>query len=414
MNSYGIRGKDTALMHAVEKAVKVAPFDVPVLITGENGTGKEVFHRILHEQSRRRHGKRLAINCGGLPEDTITSELFGHVKGAYTGSVGDRKGYFEEADGGTLFLDEVGELPMSVQAKLLRVLENGEIIRMGSNDVKRVDVRIVAATNVDLAKAIAEGKFRQDLYFRLSTIFIQVPPLRDRGEDIITLFRYFSAEMAKKFQMTQRLELTEESRIRLRGYSWPGNVRQMQNLVKEMSIMEADNRLVTAEVLDKYLPHSGAIASGKDNTVSAQELEMIKAAIYSLKIDLDMVRERLGMKSPKRPVHALPPASQQSMYPTSSQNNEILNETKFDAAELVEVEEVSFSNPQSTSQEPNVEPKSDTAGKPLTKSEIEKEFIREALRRNGGNKRKTAAELDVSERTIHRKIQNYGLDKEGW
>ncbi len=404
MNRYGIRGKDTALMLAVEKAAKVAQFDVPVLITGENGTGKEVFHRILHDGSRRRNGKCLAINCGGLPEDTITSELFGHVKGAYTGSVGDRKGYFEEADGGTLFLDEVGELPLTVQAKLLRVLENGEIIRMGSNEVRKVDVRIVAATNVDLQKAIREGRFRQDLFYRLSTISIHVPALRERGDDVLTLFRYFASETAKRYGMQRKLELTDDSRMMLRGFQWPGNVRQLLHLVEEMSITEAENPIITPSVLGHYLPPSGAIAAGSDNNVSAQDINLIKAAIYELKIELDEVREKLGMKDPKRPIAALP-SSGLTHYGQHHGN---------DTAVDVEVEEMPDGRPASNGWQVPDEVHTDqpSASKPMTMEQIEREAIRNAMQRNGGNKRKAADELGISERTIHRKITEYGLADE--
>lgn len=408
MNRYGIRGTNTALMLAVEKAAKVAQFDVPVLVTGENGTGKEVFHRILHDGSRRRNGKCLAINCGGLPEDTITSELFGHVKGAYTGSVGDRKGYFEEADGGTLFLDEVGELPLNVQAKLLRVLENGEIIRMGSNDVRHVDVRVVAATNVDLQKAIREGRFRQDLYYRLSTVSIHVPALRDRGDDVITLFRYFASETAKRYFMPKRLELTDDSRMMLRGFQWPGNVRQLLHLVEEMSITEAENPIITPSVLSQYLPASGAIAAGNDSTVSSQDLQLMKAAIYELKLELDEVREKLGMKAQKHPIAALPPAVTTGYA------------KHFDEAMDVEVEDITAIEHRGTptwSLPDESETKTETvhpapapsSTRPRTMEEIECEAIREALRRNGGNKRKAADELKISERTIHRKIADYGI-----
>lgn len=400
MNRYGIRGKDTALMLAVEKAAKVAQFDVPVLVTGENGTGKEVFHRILHDGSRRRNGKCLAINCGGLPEDTITSELFGHVKGAYTGSVGDRKGYFEEADGGTLFLDEVGELPLTVQAKLLRVLENGEIIRMGSNEVRKVDVRIVAATNVDMQKAIREGRFRQDLYYRLSTISIYVPALRERGDDVLTLFRYFASEVAKRYGMQRKLELTDDSRMMLRGFQWPGNVRQLLHLVEEMSITETENPIITPSVLSHYLPQSGAIAAGGDNNVSAQDINLIKAAIYELKIELDEVREKLGMKEPKRPIAALPTSG---MGHYSQPHN--VTAVDVEAEEMADTHAV----PQAwqTAEEVHVEQPS--ASKPMTMEQIEREAIRNAMLRNGGNKRKAADELGISERTIHRKITDYGL-----
>lgn len=412
MNRYGIRGKDTALMLAVEKAIKVASFPVPVLITGENGTGKEVFHRILHDGSRRRNGKCLAINCGGLPEETIISELFGHVKGAYTGSVGERKGYFEEADGGTLFLDEVGELPLNVQAKLLRVLENGEIIRMGSNEVRKVDVRIVAATNVDMQKAIREGRFRQDLYYRLSTVTIHVPALRERGDDVVTLFRYFAGEVARKYGMRQKIELTDQARMMLRGYQWPGNVRQLLHVVEELSIIQDDSHIITPEILHPYIPASGAIATGGDANVSLQDISLMKAAIYELKLELDEVREKLGMKAYKPTIHALPPASNHdethgptTIYPSSSQ--------PMFSAEDVEAEDItveSFPSAHTLTDEPHATFDNAVAETPRTLEQIEREAIMHALQRHNGNKRKAAEELQISERTIHRKIQDFGLD----
>ena len=407
MNTWGIRGKNPALMSAVEKALKVASYDVPVLITGENGTGKEVFHKILHDGSHRRHSKRLAINCGGLPEDTITSELFGHVKGAYTGSVSDRKGYFEEADGGTLFLDEVGDLPLSVQAKLLRVLENGEVIRMGSNEVRKVDVRIVAATNVDLKKAIREGKFREDLYFRLSTITIHVPALRDRREDIPTLFRYFASETAKRYNMPHKLELSEECRIRIMGYSWPGNVRQLRHLVEELSItLNEDQLLLTPEVLSHYLPDGGTIGRPEE-TIDSDDLKLMKMAIYELKRELDEVRKHLGLQTngPKQQL-ALPPSAVN--HPYNAPQTPVYAATDYD--EVIEAEDVTTMM-ETASTAPSAVSTS-SSQRPQTLDEIECQAIRDALRRNGGNKRRAAAELGVSERTIHRKIQDYGLTDE--
>lgn len=414
MNRYGIRGKDTALMLAVEKAYKVAQYDVPVLILGENGTGKEVFHKILHDGSHRRNSKCLAINCGGLPEDTITSELFGHVKGAYTGSVGDRKGYFEEADGGTLFLDEIGELPLTVQAKLLRVLQNGEVIRMGSNEVRHVDVRIVAATNVDLQKAIREGRFRQDLYYRLSTVSIHIPALRERGDDAVLLFRYFATEVSRRYGMPNKIELAdEECRMMVRGYHWPGNVRQLLHIVEEMSITEAENPRITASVLRHYLPPSGAVSTDNPlKNATSDELNLMKMAIYELKTELDEVRAKLGMQSGKKHAIAALPPSGSTAFKSETYKPEV-----FDAAEETEAVEITPIQP---GNEVHWHPAEDISqattpvtaqhSRPRTMDEIQCEAIREALQRNGGNKRKAAEELNISERTIHRKIQDFGLN----
>ena len=249
---FGIIGNDENLLHAIDTAMQVAPTDVSVLITGESGVGKESFPQIIHQFSRRKHGKYIAVNCGAIPEGTIDSELFGHEKGAFTGAISDRKGYFSEADGGTIFLDEVGELPLATQARLLRVLENGEFIRVGSSKVEKTNVRIVAATNVNLDRAIADGRFREDLFYRLSTVPIKVPPLRERGDDAALLFRKFASDFAEKYRMPA-IQLTEEAKRMLVNYRWPGNVRQLKNVTEQISIIETD-RDVTADMLRRYLP----------------------------------------------------------------------------------------------------------------------------------------------------------------
>ena len=249
---YGVIGNNPALNRALDIAIQVAPTDLSVLVTGENGTGKEIFARIIHDNSIRKNKKFLTINCGSIPEGTIDSELFGHEKGAFTDAVNEREGYFGVADGGTLFLDEVGELPLSTQARLLRVLETGEYIRVGSSQVRKTNVRIVAATNVNIPVAITERRFREDLYYRLNTIPIHVPPLRERGEDIKLLFMKFALEMSEKYHMPT-LKLTEDSARRLMEYSWPGNIRQLKNVTENMSIT-AETREVTSEILDAYIP----------------------------------------------------------------------------------------------------------------------------------------------------------------
>lgn len=409
MNSLGIIGRSTDLIKAINAAIQVAPFDVSVLVTGENGVGKDSFYKILHNGSRRRHNKCIAVNCGGLPEGTIDSELFGHVKGAYTGSVGDRKGYFEEADGGTIFLDEVGDLPMSIQAKLLRVLEKGEILRMGSNEVRKVDVRVVAATNVDLQKAIREGKFREDLYYRLSTISIHVPSLRERQDDIYLLFRYFANETAKKYRMTQAVQLTPEARQMLQAYNWPGNVRQLLHLVEELSIIEME-RLVTPEVLKHYLRDfvnpsvaPGGGGSTREDGFTPGEKAMLYQIISQMRQELNEVREHLGMSST-----ATHPAHKQLALPSTDKSTTIVNPDSFvDAVEAEEVdaaEERTSERGQGTTSNHN--------NRPLTMAEIEKQAIIDSLKRNNGNKRKVAEELQVSERTIHRKVEDYGLGKD--
>ena len=379
MNSLQITGRSPLLLQALNAAVQAAPYDVTVLVTGENGTGKDYFYKILHNVSNRRFKKCIAVNCGGLPEGTIDSELFGHVKGAYTGSVGDRKGYFEEADGGTIFLDEVGDLPMSIQAKLLRVLEKGEIIRMGSNDVRKVDVRVVAATNINLEKAIREGRFRQDLYFRLSTINIHVPALRERPDDIPLLLKLLLA------------------------YQWPGNIRQLLHIVEEMSIVESQ-RLIDARTLQKYLPKfaSGVSLGGpSSDTFGPGEREFIFKAIFSMQHELEEIRVRLGLKKPS-PVAAsrtLPSSSPIVSTPADGQHDH--EPSKFEEVEEAQVEEIDVPSTQAAYTPP--------ASRPRTMDEIQKEAILEALRRNNGNKQKASQELGISTRTIHRKLVDYGI-----
>ena len=249
---FGIIGNDPELLRAIDTAMQVAHTDLTVLITGESGVGKEFFPKIIHGNSVRKHGKYIAVNCGAIPEGTIDSELFGHIKGAFTGAVNERKGYFSEANGGTIFLDEVAELPLSTQARLLRVLENGEYLRVGSSDVEKTDVRIVCATNVNLPEAIAEGRFREDLYYRLSTVPISVPPLRKRGDDVVLLFKKFSMDFAQKYNVP-RVQLDESARMALVNYPWPGNIRQLKNVAEQISILEL-NREVDGDTLERYLP----------------------------------------------------------------------------------------------------------------------------------------------------------------
>ena len=387
--NFQITGRSPLLQEAISAAIQAAPFDVNVLVSGENGVGKEVFHKILHNLSPRRYKKCIAVNCGGLPEGTIDSELFGHVKGAYTGALSDRKGYFEEADGGTIFLDEIGELPMATQARLLRVIETGEYYRMGSGEVRKTDVRIVAATNVDLHKAIAKGTFREDLYYRLSTITINVPSLRERQEDIYLLFRKFANDIANKYKMPA-IQLDDVARRKLLAYNWPGNVRQLLHLVEHISIVEHD-RLITAEILQKYLPafDSGMSVHDESNTSGGAfapgEKEMLYKIVYNMKNQLDEVRKVLGLKDntshQKYSNHALP-AAQDDVIDMDSEDVS----SDYEAA---------------------VGPMADS--QPRTLDEIEKEAIIQALQRNNGNKRKASEQLGIAERTIHRKIQDYGL-----
>jgi transcriptional regulator with PAS, ATPase and Fis domain len=293
---FGIIGNDEQLMRDIDVAIQVAPTDLSVLITGESGVGKESFPQIIHQFSRRKHGQYIAVNCGAIPKGTIASELFGHEKGAFTGAISDRKGYFAEANGGTIFLDEVGELPLEIQVQLLRILESGEYIKVGSSKVEKTDVRIVAATNLNLQEAISEGRFREDLYYRLNTIPIKVPALRERGDDIVLLFRKFAADFAEKYQMPA-IRLTEEAKITLKTYPWPGNVRQLKNVTEQISIVES-NREITPDILKKYLPES-PIRSGlpmllgadQQNQSFASERELLYKILFDMRKDVNDLKE---------------------------------------------------------------------------------------------------------------------------
>jgi len=303
---FGIVGNNQALNLALERAVKVAPHELSVLIIGESGTGKEFFPKVIHENSSRRHNKYFAVNCGAIPEGTIDSELFGHEKGAFTGAIGDRKGYFEEADGGTLFLDEVAELPMSTQARLLRVLESGEFIRVGSSDVKKTNVRIVAATNVNMLKAIEDGKFREDLFYRLSTVTITIPPLRERGEDIVMISRKFAADFAEK-NRTDEITFDTDARWALMQYRWPGNVRQLKNVVDQLSIFES-GKTITKEILKNYLPANtqSTLPTTVKNVPSYEsEREFLFKMVFSLKQEVEELRKNIDPSVGQPPSKAI-------------------------------------------------------------------------------------------------------------
>lgn len=370
---YNITGNYEGLNQALETALKVAPVDISVLVVGENGTGKEVFPRIIHDASGRSRKPYMAINCGAIPEGTIDSELFGHVKGAFTTALSDREGYFATANGGTLFLDEVGELPLATQARLLRVLETGEYMRLGSSEVRRTDVRIVAATNVNLPEAIRRGRFRQDLYYRLNAVTVSVPPLRERGRDIDLLFRKFALDMQEKYKMPP-VRLTPEATDMLCAYGWPGNVRQLLHVVENMSIT-CDQRLITPQLLRPYLPEEhpagGLTVAGslEDGAYSyAQEREMIFQMLLSLKKEVAELRQKMAENN----------INARNLLP---QNAPV-------ATDIVEV----------------------VGDEAFTVEASERELIRRALERNGGKKAPAAREIGLSERTLYRKIKEYGLD----
>ncbi len=403
---YDIVGNNEGLNRALEIALKIAPVDLSVLISGENGVGKEIFPRIIHEHSLRKGKKYLAVNCGAIPEGTIDSELFGHEKGAFTGAVERREGYFSVANGGTLFLDEVGELPMPTQARLLRVLETGEYIPVGASEVKRTNVRIVAATNVNIEKAIGNAKFREDLYYRLNSVSISVPPLRQRGEDIVLLFRKFALEMSEKYKMPP-IRLTEEAKRVLMAYSWPGNVRQLKNIAENMSVT-SEEREITPETLALYLPNEtrhDIIVSSQNNGGDSHSFENEREILYKILFDL-----RRDVSDLKRIVRENHLCSQTDSGQTSQRGNDValykaqlhIPSGHFETAEespIQEAEEIRDAIPS--------EKQSGTSAQSL--EEVERLSIKQALERNNGNRRMAATELGIAERTLYRKIKEYGL-----
>lgn len=385
---FGIIGNTPALSRAITRAMQIAPFDISVLITGESGTGKEFFPQIIHANSLRKHNKYIAVNCGAIPEGTIDSELFGHEKGAFTGALADRKGYFEEGNGGTIFLDEVGELPMTTQARLLRVLENGEFIKVGSSKVQKTDVRIVAATNLDMEKAVAEGKFREDLFYRLNTVRIELPPLRERKEDILLLFRKFSTDFAEKYRMPA-IQLAEDAKQVFMSYRWPGNIRQLRNITEQISIFET-SREVTADILRSYLPlmdEQNLPIPNRDNIMLQSEKEMLYKIILDIRKELDELKSSIQEPGHKEHISKIiEPEIRNTALPAVVHKPS----EQFDNIETVHAESI----------ESNA----------VSLEEAEKDMIRKALERNNGKRKKCAEELKISERTLYRKIKEYNLE----
>ena len=395
---FSIIGNAPVLLSAIERARQVAPIDLSVLIFGESGAGKEVFPQIIHANSARKHNKYIAVNCGAIPEGTIDSELFGHVKGSYTGAINDSLGYFGAADKGTLFLDEVGELPLATQARLLRVLENGEYIPVGATEVHKTDVRIVAATNVNIRQAISEGRFREDLYYRLNQVPVQMPPLRERGEDIVLLFRLFAMQIAEKYKM-DRVTLSDEAKQLLMRYKWPGNVRQLKNITEQISVLSKE-RLITPEVLRQFIPddkESTQLATirpeGGDHSFES-EREILYKILFELRGNVnDMRREMSELKKQIEDVQSgVAPTSQQ--LPTT-QLAPIQPIQPISTAEEAEAEEYI---------EPEKEPEN------LNLSDHGKQLLQKALDRNNGNRKKAAQELGISDRTLYRKLKAYGME----
>lgn len=384
---FGIIGNNPGLNRAIDVALQVAPTDLSVLITGESGVGKETFPQIIHQNSQRKHGQYIAVNCGAIPEGTIDSELFGHEKGSFTGALADRKGYFEVADGGTIFLDEVGELPLATQARLLRVLETGEFIKVGSSKVQKTNVRIVAATNVNLVQAVSENKFREDLYYRLNTVPIQIPPLRERAEDIILLFRKFAGDCAEKYRMPP-IRLDDGARQLLLAYRWPGNVRELKNITERISVIE-ETREISAEVLRFYLPNSNVeklpvlVKQETDQKFFNSEREILYQVLFDMKKDVNdlkkLVHDIMGGNI-QVPVDEEPNYSHTTIHPVRTMQSSAIQEAE-------DVEEQS-----------------------LSLEDVEKEMIRKALERHNGRRKNAAADLKISERTLYRKIKEYNLE----
>ena len=402
---FSIIGNASALNRAVERAIQVASFDLSVLVLGESGTGKEFFPKIIHHNSPRKHKKYIAVNCGALPEGTIDSELFGHMKGSFTSAVADRSGYFEEADGGTIFLDEVGELPLTTQARLLRVLESGEFLRVGSSTVQKTNVRIVAATNKDLLQAVARQEFREDLYYRLSTIIINIPPLRERGSDVLLLARKFTGDFEDRYKLP-RVTFKESAQKVLQSYRWPGNVRQLKNVIEQVCVFEPGNE-IGKEQLEAYMP-SDYNANGNKLTVMqpsgfnySQEREMLFAMLVKMQKEIDELRA--AMEDGKSGVIV------NHNYETSTAKEPVFMR-HFPSEKTVETNEVEYSEVQSDEDEGVVVNNIENVQASMTLEETERETIRRSLERNGGSRRRAAAELNISERTIYRKIKEYGLD----
>ncbi|MDO4770758.1 sigma-54-dependent Fis family transcriptional regulator [Porphyromonas sp.] len=428
---FGIIGNAPSLNRAIEVALLIAPTDVSALITGESGVGKESFPQIIHSNSIRKHGPYITVNCGAIPEGTIDSELFGHKKGSFTDAVSERKGYFEVADGGTIFLDEVGELPLPTQARLLRVLESGEFMKVGSSQVQRTNIRVVAATNVDLQDAIRRKKFREDLYYRLNTVTIELPPLRDRGEDIRLLFRKFAADFADKYRMPP-VRLSDEAQMLISTYNWPGNIRQLRNVVERLSVI-AEDREISIDILRENLPANAEVrhpaiirtpqkeGGFRDYESSSKEiptgsLEILYKMIYDLKNEVSELSRNLHRAMDNHPsrhdINSTPapyvesaarPLPQTIVTPVSDRTSFVeaiprdvsTHQIQHSiSGDLITSEYEEILNPDRT----------------LSLEEMEQEYIRMVLRRNNGVRKKTADDLKISERTLYRKLKEHDLD----
>ena len=395
---YGIIGNSDPLNHAIQVAIQVAPTDMTVLINGESGSGKESFSKIIHSMSKRKHGEFIAVNCGAIPEGTIDSELFGHEKGSFTGANESRKGYFEVTDGGTIFLDEIGEMPLSTQSRLLRILENGEFIKVGSSKVQKTDVRIIAATNVKLKEAVEKRKFREDLYYRLNTVPIIVPPLRDRGEDISLLFRKFASDFSDKNNIDP-IRLNDESKNLLNKYRFPGNIRELKNLTEQISILEID-RNITPEILDKYLPKTSNLPAlsniGEvESEENYNERDILYKILFDLKSDMNEMKKIIdSIMNNSNSISSEPNNYLQEDNNSSNENLIIEKRSNLGENQFQEVTELVNEN------------------ESLRIESKERELIIKALIKNKNKRKYAAKDLGISERTLYRKIKHYNLDKD--
>jgi transcriptional regulator with PAS, ATPase and Fis domain len=402
---FGIIGNDPVLNRSIEKAMRVSPTDISVLVTGESGVGKESFPKIIHQLSHRKHNKYIAVNCGAIPEGTIDSELFGHEKGAFTGANSARKGYFEVADGGTIFLDEVGELPLTTQVRLLRVLENGEFIKVGASEVQKTNLRIVAATNLDMEKAIQKGKFREDLFYRLSTVEIKIPPLRNRKEDIHLLFRKFASDFAKKYNMPT-IRLDENAQNLLNAYRWNGNIRQLRNVAEQLSVLE-EKREVSSQLLKYYLPDFNSslpalINKSNSSNDFSNEREILYKILFDMKKDLNDL---------KKITDHLKPEDHNSNFKENEINAFENLQSTIDSQKSAEIIDFSEKDPTFNS---NIDKyhfaEEIKEEETLSIHDKELELIKKALERNNGKRKAAAIELGISERTLYRKIKQHDIE----
>ena len=407
---FKIIGNSRDLNRAIEIAVQVAGTDLTVLINGESGTGKDVIPQIIHQNSSRKHKNYFAINCGAIPEGTIDSELFGHEKGSFTGAIDTRKGYFEVADGGTIFLDEVGELPLATQARLLRVLENGEFIKVGSSKVQKTDVRIVAATNLNIPLAIEKGKFREDLYYRLNTVPIRIPALRERKEDIKLLFRKFAADFAEKYRMPA-IQLTQEAVVMMENYRWDGNIRQLKNITEQISIIE-EERIITPDILKNYLPNNNVTSlptlykGGKDED-PLSERDILYKVLFDMKNDILELRRTVKELSESRGVNIQHLSDTQNITPI---NATVISSTDEEDDAFVYVQDDDYKDTINRVSTDNTQIISAQVEESLSLVQTEKDLICKALERHKGKRKDAAKELGISERTLYRKINEYKIN----